>query len=154
MVAGEASGDLLASLLLQGVSQYWPQWQASGIGGPRMQAQGFEVLWPSQLLAVHGYNLEVFKRVYGLWRIHSQLRQRFLHERPDIFIGVDAPDFNFGLEESLRQKGIRTVHFVCPSIWAWRPHRVHTIRRSADHVLCLFPFEPALLPFGHAVGTE
>lgn len=145
MVAGEASGDLLASLLLQGVSQYWPQWQASGIGGPRMQAQGFEVLWPSQLLAVHGYNLEVFKRVYGLWRIRSQLRQRFLHERPDIFIGVDAPDFNFGLEESLRQKGIRTVHFVCPSIWAWRPHRVHTIRRSADHVLCLFPFEPALL---------
>lgn len=145
MVAGEASGDLLASLLLQGVSQHWPQWQASGIGGPRMQAQGFQVLWPSHLLAVHGYNLEVFKRVFGLWRIRSQLRQRFLQERPDVFIGVDAPDFNFGLEESLRQKGIRTVHFVCPSIWAWRPHRVHTIRRSADHVLCLFPFEPALL---------
>ena len=145
MVAGEASGDLLASLLLQGVSQHWPQWQASGIGGPRMAQQGFQVLWPSQLLAVHGYNLEVFKRAFGLWRIRSQLRDRFLQEKPDVFIGVDAPDFNFGLEESLRQKGIRTVHFVCPSIWAWRPHRVHTIRRSADHVLCLFPFEPALL---------
>ena len=145
MVAGEASGDLLASLLLQGVSQHWPQWQASGIGGPRMAQQGFQVLWPSQLLAVHGYNLEVFKRVFGLWRIRSQLRDRFLQEKPDVFIGVDAPDFNFGLEESLRQKGIRTVHFVCPSIWAWRPHRVHTIRSSADHVLCLFPFEPALL---------
>ena len=145
MVAGEASGDLLASLLLQGVSQHWPQWQASGIGGPRMAQQGFQVLWPSQLLAVHGYNLEVFKRVFGLWRVRSQLRDRFLQEKPDVFIGVDAPDFNFGLEESLRQKGIRTVHFVCPSIWAWRPHRVHTIRSSADHVLCLFPFEPALL---------
>ena len=145
MVAGEASGDLLASLLLQGVSQHWPQWQASGIGGPRMAQQGFQVLWPSQLLAVHGYNLEVFKRIFGLWRIRSQLRDRFLQEKPDVFIGVDAPDFNFGLEESLRQKGIRTVHFVCPSIWAWRPHRVHTIRSSADHVLCLFPFEPALL---------
>ena len=145
MVAGEASGDLLASLLLQGVSQHWPQWQASGIGGPRMAQQGFQVLWPSQLLAVHGYNLEVFKRVFGLWRIRSQLRDRFLQEKPDVFIGVDAPDFNFSLEESLRQRGIRTVHFVCPSIWAWRPHRVHTIRRSADHVLCLFPFEPALL---------
>ena len=145
MVAGEASGDLLASLLLQGVSQHWPQWQASGIGGPRMQQQGFEVLWPSQLLAVHGYNLEVFRRVYGLWRIRRQLRDRFLRQRPDVFIGVDAPDFNFGLEEGLRQQGIRTVHFVCPSIWAWRAHRVHAIRRSADHVLCLFPFEPALL---------
>ena len=145
MVAGEASGDLLASLLLQGVSQHWPQWQASGIGGPRMAQQGFQVLWPSQLLAVHGYNLEVFKRVFGLWRVRSQLRDRFLQEKPDVFIGVDAPDFNFSLEESLRQRGIRTVHFVCPSIWAWRPHRVHTIRRSADHVLCLFPFEPALL---------
>ena len=145
MVAGEASGDLLASLLLQGVGQHWPNWQASGIGGPLMAQQGFVAHWPSQLLAVHGYNLEVLKRVYGLWRIRTQLRKRFLQERPDVFIGVDAPDFNFGLEKNLRQQGIRTVHFVCPSIWAWRAHRVHTIRRSADHVLCLFPFEPALL---------
>ncbi|MFV0601623.1 MAG: lipid-A-disaccharide synthase [Brachymonas sp.] len=145
MVAGEASGDLLASLLLQGVGQHWPHWQASGIGGPRMVQQGFVAHWSSQLLAVHGYNFEVFKRVYGLWRIRRKLQERFLREKPDLFIGVDAPDFNFGLEENLRQQGIRTVHFVCPSIWAWRAHRVHTIRRSADHVLCLFPFEPALL---------
>lgn len=145
MVAGEASGDLLASLLLQGVGQVWPQWQASGIGGPRMAELGFVAHWPSQLLAVHGYSLEVFKRVYGLWRIRNQLRERFLQEKPDVFIGVDAPDFNFDLEEDLRQKGTRTIHFVCPSIWAWRPHRVHTIKRCADHVLCLFPFEPALL---------
>jgi lipid-A-disaccharide synthase len=145
MVAGEASGDLLASLLLQGVGQHWPHWQASGIGGPGMVQQGFVAHWPSQLLAVHGYSFEVLKRVYGLWRIRRKLQERFLREKPDLFIGVDAPDFNFGLEENLRQQGIRTVHFVCPSIWAWRAHRVHTIRRSADHVLCLFPFEPALL---------
>ena len=116
MVAGEASGDLLASLLLQGVGQVWPQWQASGIGGPRMAELGFVAHWPSQLLAVHGYSLEVFKRVYGLWRIRNQLRERFLQEKPDVFIGVDAPDFNFDLEEDLRQKGTRTIHFVCPSI--------------------------------------
>ena len=145
MVAGEASGDLLASLLLQGVGQHWLHWQASGIGGPLMEQQGFVAHWPSQLLAVHGYSFEVLKRVYGLWRIRRKLQQRFLHEKPDLFIGVDAPDFNFGLEENLRQQGIRTVHFVCPSIWAWRAHRVDAIRRSADHVLCLFPFEPALL---------
>ena len=145
MVAGDASGDLLASLLLQGVGQHWLHWQASGIGGPLMEQQGFVAHWPSQLLAVHGYSFEVLKRVYGLWRIRRKLQQRFLHEKPDLFIGVDAPDFNFGLEENLRQQGIRTVHFVCPSIWAWRAHRVDAIRRSADHVLCLFPFEPALL---------
>jgi lipid-A-disaccharide synthase len=110
-----------------------------------MEQQGFVAHWPSQLLAVHGYSFEVLKRVYGLWRIRRKLQQRFLHEKPDLFIGVDAPDFNFGLEENLRQQGIRTVHFVCPSIWAWRAHRVDAIRRSADHVLCLFPFEPALL---------
>lgn len=145
MVAGEASGDLLASLLLQGARQQWPHLQASGIGGPQMLAQGFAAHWPSDKLAVHGYSLEVLRRVYGIWQIRNQLRQQLLTEKPDVFIGVDAPDFNLGLEESLRQRGIPTVHFVCPSIWAWRPGRVEKIRRSADHVLCLFPFEPALL---------
>ena len=145
MVAGEASGDMLASLLLQGVGQRWPQWQACGIGGPQMQALGFDAYWPSELLAVHGYSMEVLRRVYGIWRVRNALQQRLLANKPDVFIGVDAPDFNFGLEEKLRQHGIPTVHFVCPSIWAWRPHRVHQIRRSACHVLCLFPFEPELL---------
>ena len=145
MVAGEASGDLLASLLLQGVNQHWPQWQASGIGGPQMAAQGFVAHWPSERLAVHGFNWELVRRFYGLWRMRQQLRDRFLAEKPDLFIGVDAPDFNFGLEAALRQGGIRTMHFVCPSIWAWRPNRIETIRRSAEHVLCIFPFEPALL---------
>ena len=145
MVAGEASGDLLAGLVLDGLRTRWPDMQASGIGGPQMVARGFDALWPSDRLAVHGYSIEVFKRVAGLLRMRAQLRDRLLHERPSVFIGVDAPDFNLGLETALKEGGIRTVHFVCPSIWAWRAERVEKIRRAADHVLCIFPFEPALL---------
>ena len=145
MVAGEASGDLLAGLVLDGLRARWPDMQSSGIGGPQMVARGFDALWPSDRLAVHGYSIEVFKRVAGLLRMRAQLRDRLLHERPSVFIGVDAPDFNLGLEAALKEGGIRTVHFVCPSIWAWRAERVEKIRRAADHVLCIFPFEPALL---------
>ena len=145
MVAGEASGDLLAGLVLDGLRARWPDMQSSGIGGPQMVARGFDALWPSERLAVHGYSIEVFKRVAGLLRMRAQLRDRLLHERPSVFIGVDAPDFNLGLETALKEGGIRTVHFVCPSIWAWRAERVEKIRRAADHVLCIFPFEPALL---------
>lgn len=145
MVAGEASGDLLAGLVLDGLRARWPDMQSSGIGGPQMVARGFDALWPSDRLAVHGYSIEVFKRVAGLLRMRAQLRDRLLHERPSVFIGVDAPDFNLGLETALKEGGIRTVHFVCPSIWAWRAERVEKIRRAADHVLCIFPFEPALL---------
>ena len=145
MVAGEASGDLLAGLVLDGLRARWPDLHASGIGGPQMVARGFDALWPSERLAVHGYSIEVFKRVAGLLRMRAQLRDRLLHERPSVFIGVDAPDFNLGLETALKEGGIRTVHFVCPSIWAWRAERVEKIRRAADHVLCIFPFEPALL---------
>ena len=145
MVAGEASGDLLAGLVLDGLRARWPDMQSSGIGGPQMVARGFDALWPSERLAVHGYSIEVFKRVAGLLRMRAQLRDRLLHERPSVFIGVDAPDFNLGLEAALKEGGIRTVHFVCPSIWAWRAERVEKIRRAADHVLCIFPFEPALL---------
>lgn len=145
MVAGEASGDLLASLLLQGLARQGLQLHGWGIGGPLMQAQGFDARWPSERLAVHGYSWEVFKRVAGLLRIRRQLGDSLLAQRPDVFVGVDAPDFNLGLEQRLRAAGIPTVHFVCPSIWAWRPERVHAIRRAASHVLCLFPFEPALL---------
>ena len=145
MVAGEASGDLLAGLVLDGLRARWPDMQSSGIGGPQMVARGFDALWPSDRLAVHGYSIEVFKRVAGLLRMRAQLRDRLLDERPSVFIGVDAPDFNLGLETALKEGGIRTVHFVCPSIWAWRAERVEKIRRAADHVLCIFPFEPALL---------
>jgi len=145
MVAGETSGDLLAGLLLDGMQAHWPGLQSCGIGGPRMQDRGFAAWWPSEKLAVHGYSMEVLRRLRELLGIRKQLRERLLRDRPDVFIGVDAPDFNLKLEADLRAAGIKTVHFVCPSIWAWRAERVEKIRRSADHVLCIFPFEPELL---------
>lgn len=144
MVAGEASGDLLASLLLQGLRERWPGTQAAGIGGPKMAAQGFDAWWPSEKLSVFGY-VDALRHYRELLGIRNALRERLLAERPQLFIGVDAPDFNFGLEAPLRAAGIRTVHFVCPSIWAWRGERVKKLAVAADHVLCLFPFEPALL---------
>ena len=145
MVAGEASGDLLAGLLLGGMRAVWPHLQAFGIGGPQMAAQGFDAWWPSERLAVHGYSVELLRRLVELLRMRRQLRTRLLDAPPSLFIGVDAPDFNLALEADLRAAGMRTVHFVCPSIWAWRADRVDKIRRAADHVLCIFPFEPELL---------
>ena len=145
MVAGETSGDLLAGLLIDGMQAHWPDLQTCGIGGPQMQRRGFDAWWPSEKLAVHGYSMEVLRRLRELLGIRKQLRERLLKDRPDVFIGVDAPDFNLGLEADLRAAGIKTVHFVCPSVWAWRAERVEKIRRSADHVLCIFPFEPELL---------
>ncbi len=145
LVAGETSGDLLAGLLLGGVCQRWPDLQSFGIGGPQMAAQGFKAWWPSEKLAVRGY-VEVLRHYREIVGIRAQLQQRLLStDRPDVFIGVDAPDFNLDLEANLKAEGVRTVHFVCPSIWAWRADRVEKIRRSADHVLCIFPFEPELL---------
>ena len=144
LVAGEASGDLLGGLLLQGLKQRWPQLMAAGIGGPKMAAQGFDSWWPHERLSVFGY-VDALARLPELLRIRRQLGDRLLAERPAAFIGIDAPDFNFGLETRLRQGGLKTVHFVCPSIWAWRRERVRKLAAAADHVLCLFPFEPALL---------
>ncbi len=144
MVAGEASGDLLASLVLQAMQARWPQLAAQGIGGPQMQARGFEAWWPADKLSVSGY-AEVLRHLREILGIRKSLRDRLLAERPDVFIGVDAPDFNLGLEADLRAGGIRTVHFVCPSIWAWRMKRVEKLQRACDHVLCIFPFEPELL---------
>jgi lipid-A-disaccharide synthase len=144
MVAGEASGDLLAGLLLAGMRQRWPQLQAAGIGGPRMAQQGFQAWWPHEKLAVRGY-VEVLRHYREIVGIRRQLKERLLRERPPVFIGVDAPDFNLDLEVDLRAAGLKTVHFVCPSIWAWRPERIEKIRRACDHVLCIFPFEPELL---------
>jgi lipid-A-disaccharide synthase len=144
MVAGEASGDLLAGLLLDGMQRRWPELDAAGIGGPQMANRGFQAWWPHDKLAVRGY-VEVLRHYREIVGIRNQLRDRLLAERANVFIGVDAPDFNLDLEAALKAHGIRTVHFVCPSIWAWRADRVDKIRRSADHVLCIFPFEPALL---------
>ena len=145
MVAGETSGDLLAGLLLDGLKNAWPDLSAHGIGGAQMAQRGFDAWWPSEKLAVHGYSFELLRRLAEIIGIRKRLRARLLQDRPNIFIGVDAPDFNLGLEADLRAAGVKTVHFVCPSIWAWRADRIEKIRRSADHVLCIFPFEPELL---------
>lgn len=145
LVAGEASGDLLAGLLLQGLKSRWPDLAAAGIGGPAMARQGFDSWWPIEKLSVRGY-VEVLPRLREILAIRRRLKARLLEQpRPDLFIGVDAPDFNFGLEEALRSQGMRTVHFVSPSFWAWRPKKVLKLRAAADHVLCIFPFEPELL---------
>ena len=145
MVAGETSGDVLAGLMLDGVRARWPDLRAVGIGGPQMAARGFTAWWPHEKLSVHGYGWEVLRRYREIVGIRRQLKSRLLLQRPDLFIGIDAPDFNLDLEAALKANGVKTVHFVCPSVWAWRAERLNAIRRSVDHVLCLFPFEPALL---------
>ena len=145
LVAGETSGDLLAGLLLDGLLARWPALRSVGIGGPQMRRRGFDAWWAHDKLSVHGYGWEVLRRYREIVGIREQLKTRLLKQRPDVFIGVDAPDFNLDLEAALKAQGVRTVHFVCPSIWAWRAERVEKIRASVDHVLCIFPFEPALL---------
>jgi len=151
MVTGEASGDLLAALLLDGLKARWPALTAQGIGGPAMAQRGFEAWWPQARLAVRGY-VEVLPHLRELLAMRRALGDRLLADRPDVFVGVDAPDFNFDLETGLREAGIPTVHFVSPSFWAWRAKKVEKLRRAADHVLCIFPFEPELLA-AHGVAA-
>ena len=152
MVAGETSGDLLAGLLLKAILSRWPGTRAVGIGGPRMAEQGFEAWWSHERLSVFGY-VDAIARLPELLRIRRSLAARLLADRPMAFVGIDAPDFNFGLETRLRAAGVKTLHFVCPSIWAWRAERIKTLARAADHVLCLFPFEPELLR-RHGIGAS
>lgn len=143
MVAGEASGDLLASLLLGGMRTRWPDLTAQGIGGPKMAAQGFESWWPHHKLAVRGY-VEVLLHYREIVGIRKQLAARLMADKPDAFVGIDAPDFNLDLEGQLKRAGVKTIHFVSPSIWAWRGERIGKIGLAVDHVLCVFPFEPML----------
>ena len=145
MVAGEPSGDLLGAALVGGLVRRLPaDTRYYGIGGPRMIAHGFDAHWPMEKLTVRGY-VEALRHIPEILRIRRDLKHQLLAERPHAFIGVDAPDFNFGLEEPLRAAGIPTIHFVCPSIWAWRGGRIKKIARSVDHMLCVFPFEIELL---------
>jgi lipid-A-disaccharide synthase len=144
MVAGETSGDLLASLVIPGLQQRWPSLRMAGIGGPRMLLSGFSSWWPMEKLSVRGY-VEVLQHYREIVGIRRQLKTRLLDNKPDLFIGIDAPDFNLDLAFDLRQAGVKTVQFVCPSVWAWRAKRLKKIRDSVDHVLCIFPFEPELL---------
>jgi len=145
MVAGEASGDVLAGLLLHALKQRWSPLDAFGIGGPHMAKEGFDAWWPHHKLAVHGLGWDVLMRYREITGIRGALFKRLSLEPPSVFVGVDAPDFNLALEARLRERGVKTVQFVCPSVWAWRAERLPRIKNSADHVLCLFPFEPALL---------
>ena len=142
-MAGEASGDLLGSHLMAALKQARPDVRFVGIGGPKMKSVGMEVLFPMEKLAVNGY-VEVLRHYRELVGIRRKLRAYFLAQRPDVFIAVDAPDFNLELELALKQHGIPTIHYVSPSIWAWRSERIHKIKRAVTHMLALFPHEPKL----------
>jgi lipid-A-disaccharide synthase len=144
IVAGEASGDMLGASLMRALKERWPDLDFYGIAGPKMIAEGARSLYPMEKLSVRGY-VEVLKSLREILAIRRGLTRHLLDDRPDLFIGVDAPDFNLDLEAALKTRGVKTVHFVCPSIWAWRMERVAKIRASCDHVLCIFPFEPELL---------
>jgi lipid-A-disaccharide synthase len=143
IVAGEASGDLLGSHLISALKKHRPDIEFVGIAGPKMIGEGAKTLFPMERLSVRGY-IEVLRHLPGILKIRKELLQYFLKNPPDIFIGIDAPDFNFGLERSLKRKGICTVHYVSPSIWAWRKGRMGKIKRAVSHMLALFPFEPEL----------
>ena len=143
MVAGEPSGDLLASHLIVALKERLPDAIFYGIGGPKMQGRGFDSWWPMEKLSVMGYwdALKHYREIAGIRR---QLKKRLLDLKPDIFIGVDAPDFNLGLESALKSAGVRTIHYVSPSIWAWRGGRIKKIGSAVNRVLALFPMEPPL----------
>ncbi len=143
MVAGEASGDLLASHLIEALKARLPNAVFYGVGGPKMLGQGFKAWHPLEKLAVRGY-VEVLRHYREISGIRSDLKRRLLADPPDVFIGVDAPDFNLALEKTLKQRGIPSIHYVSPSIWAWRGKRIHKIGAAVSRVLALFPFEPIL----------
>jgi lipid-A-disaccharide synthase len=149
LVAGEASGDQLGAALVSQLRARYPQARFVGVAGPRMQAAGVEAWWDAEELALFGL-FEVLSHLPRLVKLRRELKRRLLGLKPDVFIGIDAPDFNLGLEIKLRRHGIRTIHYVSPTVWAWREKRVRKIARAADLVLCLFPFEPDFYG-GHGV---
>ncbi|MFO7551303.1 MAG: lipid-A-disaccharide synthase [Haliea sp.] len=152
VLAGEASGDILGSRLLAALRKRYPELQIEGIGGPLMQAQGLNSLFPMERLSVMGF-VEPLKRLPELLRIRRSVYRHFLANPPDIFIGIDSPDFCLRLEWQLRRAGIATAHLVSPSVWAWRRGRIRKIARAVDRMLCLFPFETAIYR-QHAIAAD
>jgi len=152
IVAAEASGDLLGGGLMQALRERHPDIRFEGVGGTHMLQQGLHSLEPMETLSVMGL-VEVLRHLPRLLRLRRRLRSRWLAEPPDLFIGVDAPDFNLGLETTLRGAGVPTVHYVSPTVWAWRPKRVNKIRRAVDLLLTIFPFEQQFLQ-QHGVRSE
>jgi lipid-A-disaccharide synthase len=151
IVAGEASGDLLGSRLIRALKKKRPDLEFVGVAGPKMMAEGAKSLYPMDALSLHGYGFDVLKAIPSLLKMRKQLGDYFLANPPKLFIGIDAPDFNFSLEKKLKSHGINTIHYVSPSIWAWRKGRIGKIKRAVNHMLTLFPFEPALY---EAVGMK
>lgn len=143
LIAGETSGDQLGGPLIAALRARYPEAEFAGIGGPLMQSAGLQAWHQAEELAVMGL-VEVLRHLPRLLGLRRSVRQRLLEWRPDVFIGIDAPDFNLGLEQKLRQAGIRTIHYVSPSVWAWREKRAERIGTSAERVLCLFPMEPPI----------
>lgn len=140
IVAGEVSGDLLGAGLMRALKRYPASFEFIGIGGPQMQAEGCRSLYPLESLTLMGLE-GLFGRVRGILRIRRALKDRFLASKPDLFIGVDVPDFNLSLEKHLRRGGIPVLHYVSPTVWAWRQYRIRTIHKAVDRMLVMFPFE-------------
>lgn len=145
MVAGEASGDQLGAALIEAIRVQKPEMQFAGIGGPLMKAAGMNCWWDSAELAIMGIT-EVIKHIPRLLKLRKQLIDRVVKLQPEVFIGIDAPDFNLGVEKRLKAQSIAVIHYVSPTVWAWRPGRVKNIAASTERVLCLFPFEPDCYP--------
>lgn len=140
IVAGESSGDLLGAGLIRALRHHYPHIEFSGIGGPKMLAEGFHSFFPQDRLAVMGL-IDPLKRLPELLKIRRFLQEHFTEQQPDVFIGIDSPDFNLTLEENLRKAGVTSVHYVSPSVWAWRSGRIKKIKRAVDLMLTILPFE-------------
>ncbi|MEX2130256.1 MAG: lipid-A-disaccharide synthase, partial [Pseudohongiellaceae bacterium] len=152
IIAGEKSGDNLGAALISAIRQQHPQVSFEGIGGEAMLAAGFHSFFPMERLSVMGF-VEPLARLPELLRMEKFMREHFLADPPDVFIGIDSPGFNLRIEESLRKSGIRTVHYVSPSVWAYREKRIHRIKRAVDLMLVLFPFEKSIYET-HGIGVE